>query len=49
MATGDPTSNRPPDIEAALDHFGEGADLIVEHGNSEPGMIFVAVARRKFL
>jgi hypothetical protein len=49
MATGDPTSHRPPDIEAALDHFGEGADLIVEHCNSEPGMFFVAVARRKYL
>jgi acyl-CoA hydrolase len=57
MVTGDPTSNKPPDIEAALagkhgppeavlDHFGEGADLIVGLGNSEPVTVLDAIEAR---
>ncbi len=51
---GDSTTNKPPEIgsalaakrgqpEAVLDHFGEGADLIVGLGNGEPVTVLDAI------
>jgi len=52
-----PTSNKPPEIGAALagklgpsqavlDHFGEGADLIVGLGNGEPATVLDEIEAR---
>jgi hypothetical protein len=57
MVTGDLKSDKPPDIEATLagkygppeavlDYFGEGADLIVGLGNSEPVTVLDAIESR---